>query len=75
MGMVSLRGEGISKVMPRRKTQSKFPMIPAKSEPLLRSPLKQRENPQIHQITVVHPMETKLWIMMARTFFRPTRPP
>ena len=68
-------GDGMSRVIPRMKAQLKFPMMPAKSDPLFKSPLKQRENPQIHQRTVVHPMETKLWIMIARTYFRPTRPP
>ena len=42
---------------------------------LFMSPLKQSEKPNAHQITVVQPIETKLCIMMASTFFRPTRPP
>ena len=74
MGIVSFGLARLS-VMFRRKTQSKFPMIPKWSVPLLRSPLKHMENPQAHQRTVVHPIETKLCIMMARTFFRPTSPP
>jgi len=28
-----------------------------------------------NQMTVVRPSETKLWIMIAKTFLRPTRPP
>ncbi len=74
MGMVLL-GEGRSRVMPLRKAQSKFPMIPAKSLPDFMSPEKHMEKPTAHQSTVVQPMETKLWIMMASTFLRPTRPP
>ena len=65
----------MSSVMFRRKTQSKLPMMPKWSVPLLRSPLKHIEKPQSHQSTVVQPIETKLWIMIARTFFRPTSPP
>ena len=61
--------------MSRRNAQSKLPMMPTKSVPLLRSPLKHIEKPQSHQRTVVQPIETKLWIMMARTFLRPTSPP
>ena len=61
--------------MPRRKAQSKLPMMPAKSVPLFRSPLKQSEKPKAHQSTVVQPIETKLCIMIARTFLRPTSPP
>ena len=29
----------------------------------------------MYQSTVVQPIDTKLWIMIARTFFRPTSPP
>ena len=50
-------------------------MIPAKSVPLLRSPLKHIEKPNAHQSTVVHPIDAKLCIMIASTFFRPTSPP
>ena len=49
--------------------------MPKKSVPLFRSPLKHSENPNSHQRMVVRPMETKLWIMIARTFLRPTSPP
>ncbi len=68
-------GDGVASVIPRRNAQSKLPMMPAKSVPLLRSPLKQSEKPQTHQSTVVQPIETKLCIMIASTFLRPTRPP
>ena len=38
-------------------------------------PEKHSEKPKAHQITVVQPIETKLCIMIARTFLRPTSPP
>jgi hypothetical protein len=66
---------GVESVMPCRKAQSRLPTIPAKSVPLLRSPLKQSEKPQIHQRTVVNPIDTKLCIMMVSTLRRPTSPP
>ncbi len=74
IGMVSL-GEGVESVMPLSNAQSKLPMIPPKSVPLLRSPLKHIEKPQRYHRTVVQPIETKLCIMIASTFFRPTSPP
>ncbi len=61
--------------MPRRNAQWKLPIKPPRSVPLFRSPLKHIEKPHTHHSTVVQPIETKLWIMMARTFLRPTRPP
>ncbi len=72
--MVSL-GDGVLSVMLRRNAQSRLPTMPRKSVPVFRSPEKHSENPNTHQSTVVQPIETKLWIMMASTFFRPTRPP
>jgi hypothetical protein len=61
--------------MPRRPAQFRLPTIPKKSVPLFWSPEKQSENPKAHHKTVVQPIETKLCIMMASTFFRPTSPP
>ena len=74
-GIVSLAGAGVLSDTPRRNARSKLPTIPAKSVPLLRSPLKHIENPKAHQSTVVHPIDAKLCIMIASTFFRPTSPP
>ena len=72
---MSFAGDGVLSETPRRNAQSKLPMIPAKSVPLLRSPLKHIENPNAHQSIVVHPIDAKLCIMIASTFFRPTSPP
>src|SRR5579863_1287115 len=68
IGMVSF-GDGVESPIPTKQTFLKFPITPCQS------PLKHSENPYKYQITVVHPIETKLWIMMASTFFRPTSPP
>ena len=54
---------------PFRKAYWKLPMTPPSP------PLNTSEKPQAHQRKVVQPMDTKLWIMMASTFLRPTRPP
>src|SRR5712692_1412161 len=75
IGIDGLIKDGVSRVIPRRKAQWKFPRMPKVSVPLFRSPLKQSEKPNAHHSTVVQPMDTKLWIMIARTFLRPTRPP
>ena len=72
--MVSL-GEGVASVIPRSPTQCRLPMTPNKSVPLFWSPEKQSEKPKAHHSTVVQPIETKLCIMIASTFFRPTSPP
>ena len=74
-GIVLFTGDGWSRVTPRRNARWKLPMMPARSVPVLRSPLKHIEKPTAHQMIVVQPIETKLWIMMASTFFRPTSPP
>ena len=50
-------------------------MMPKKSVPLFISPLKQTEKPNAHHNTVVQPIDTKLWIIIASTFLRPTSPP
>ncbi len=69
-GMLPLpKGDGVVAVTPARKALSRFPMTPPSP------PLKQREYPYAHQMMVVTPMDTKLWIMMVRTFLRPTSPP
>ena len=39
------------------------------------SPEKHSEYPHTYQTTVVQHSDTKLWIMIASTFLRPTRPP
>ena len=68
MGIVSF-GEGVWRFTLRKKAMWKSPMTPPGP------PLKHSENPHTHQRTVVQPIDTKLWIMIARTFFRPTNPP
>ncbi len=67
-GIVSFGPEGVVRLTPCSPTLSRLPIIPCQS------PLKHSEYPYKYQITVVQPIETKLWIMMARTFFRPTSP-
>ena len=68
--------DGVVTETPWRKDISKFPIMPpSRSVCDFRSPEKHIEYPQMNHKTVVKPMDTKLCIIMERTFLRPTRPP
>ena len=53
-GIVSVGADGVERLMPRRQTLLRLPMIPCQS------PLKHSEYPYRYQMTVVQPIETKL---------------
>ena len=59
-GIFPLPTNAVSGVIPFKKLFSKFPIIPAKSVPSAKEPLKQNEYPTINQSTVDQPNDTKL---------------
>ena len=68
-GIDGLSAAGESSETPFRNALSRLPMIPAVS------PEKHSEYPTANQMIVVQPIDTKLCIMIASTFLRPTSPP
>ena len=69
MGILLDPANAVVRFTPWRNMYLRSPMIAPSP------PLKQREYPKANQMTVVTPIETKLWIMIASTFFLPTSPP